>query len=253
MELYSSPYLKINKDKNLLIQEWTGEQLTPEKFQEELQSFLQIALAEKPKGTLWLHENFHLDIPPKLYGWLENEITQKVYESGMRKIAYTVSPDVKSHISVINSFGHVQSVVNPMFYMEKNEALSYLNSEEEVKNLLSPPLDYVTRLEEERDTASVKIKMHINDLPKVLSALETIEFEKEVLASQYSNFENLTLREKEVMRCISLGYTNQQIADQLFISLHTVKNHRKRIIAKLEISSALEFHLYARAFRLIHF
>jgi DNA-binding CsgD family transcriptional regulator len=42
----------------------------------------------------------------------------------------------------------------------------------------------------------------------------------------------LTLREIEVLGLIMLGYTNQQIAEKLFISYETVRSHRKNILEK---------------------
>ena len=48
--------------------------------------------------------------------------------------------------------------------------------------------------------------------------------------------EELTAREREVLQLIAKGYENQRIADELFISLKTVKTHVSNILAKLEVS-----------------
>jgi DNA-binding NarL/FixJ family response regulator len=42
----------------------------------------------------------------------------------------------------------------------------------------------------------------------------------------------LTKRELEVLNCIGKGLTNQEIADELFISIKTVANHRASLITK---------------------
>jgi DNA-binding NarL/FixJ family response regulator len=44
----------------------------------------------------------------------------------------------------------------------------------------------------------------------------------------------LTRREKEVLQLITEEFTNQEIADKLFISLHTVDNHRSSLLQKLD-------------------
>lgn len=44
----------------------------------------------------------------------------------------------------------------------------------------------------------------------------------------------LTRREKEVLQLITQEFTNQEIADKLFISLHTVDNHRSSLLQKLD-------------------
>jgi len=49
--------------------------------------------------------------------------------------------------------------------------------------------------------------------------------------------EDLTQREKEILTCIVKGLNNQEIADQLFISLPTVKTHRSNILAKCDVKN----------------
>lgn len=51
---------------------------------------------------------------------------------------------------------------------------------------------------------------------------------------------SLTARELQVMQLIAEGVSNQAIAEQLFISPHTVRNHVQRIITKLGVHSKLE-------------
>lgn len=57
---------------------------------------------------------------------------------------------------------------------------------------------------------------------------------------------NLSGREKEVLVLIADGYSNQEIADQLFISLHTVKTHARKINAKLGAKSRTQAIVKAR-------
>jgi len=57
--------------------------------------------------------------------------------------------------------------------------------------------------------------------------------------------ETLSLREKTIVRLISMGLTNRQIADELFLSAHTVITHRKNISSKLGIKSISGLTVYA--------
>lgn len=57
----------------------------------------------------------------------------------------------------------------------------------------------------------------------------------------------LTEREQEVLALIANSATNQQIADQLTISLKTVKTHVSNILNKLQLQSRYEAALYYRA------
>lgn len=49
----------------------------------------------------------------------------------------------------------------------------------------------------------------------------------------------LTQREKEILKLIVEEYTNQEIAEKLFISLRTVENHRFSLLHKLEVKNAI--------------
>ena len=55
----------------------------------------------------------------------------------------------------------------------------------------------------------------------------------------------LTKREQEVVGLVTSGFSNREIADQLDLSEHTVKNYMFDIFEKLGISSRVELVLYA--------
>lgn len=55
----------------------------------------------------------------------------------------------------------------------------------------------------------------------------------------------LSEREKNIVRHIALGYTNKEIGEKLFISIHTVIAHRKNITQKLEIKTVSGLTVYA--------
>jgi two-component system response regulator NreC len=55
----------------------------------------------------------------------------------------------------------------------------------------------------------------------------------------------LSDREREVLRLLALGHTNQEIAAQLFISVRTAETHRAHIMQKLRLTSRAELVRYA--------
>ncbi|HET8811664.1 MAG TPA: response regulator transcription factor [Gaiella sp.] len=55
----------------------------------------------------------------------------------------------------------------------------------------------------------------------------------------------LSDREREVLRLLALGHTNQEIANVLFISVRTAETHRAHIMQKLRLSSRAELVRYA--------
>ena len=57
--------------------------------------------------------------------------------------------------------------------------------------------------------------------------------------------EDLTNREMEILLLIAEGKSNQEIADQLFIALKTVKVHVSNILSKLEVQDRTQAVIYA--------
>ncbi len=55
----------------------------------------------------------------------------------------------------------------------------------------------------------------------------------------------LSDRERDVLRLLALGHTNQEIAKMLFISVRTAETHRARIMQKLRLQTRAELVRYA--------
>ena len=55
----------------------------------------------------------------------------------------------------------------------------------------------------------------------------------------------LTAREIIILAMMATGATNEQIADELCVSLHTIKNHRHNIFKKINAPNRLQAVLWA--------
>ena len=63
--------------------------------------------------------------------------------------------------------------------------------------------------------------------------------------------DDLSQREREIIRCVVRGLSNKEIAEELFISVHTVITHRRNIARKLEIHSPTLLTVYAIVNKLV--
>jgi two-component system, NarL family, response regulator NreC len=63
--------------------------------------------------------------------------------------------------------------------------------------------------------------------------------------------DGLSQREVDVLRMIALGYTNAEIAEQLYLSVRTVETHRAHIQQKLSLGTRAELVRYALDHRLV--
>ena len=61
----------------------------------------------------------------------------------------------------------------------------------------------------------------------------------------------LTTRELEVLKLVAKGMSNREVADALYISENTVKNHVRNILEKLHLHSRMEAVMYAVRKRLL--
>lgn len=88
--------------------------------------------------------------------------------------------------------------------------------------------------------------LHYNDgQSKIISCLEALKDELIKKNKNEKLSEPISAREKNILKHIALGLTNKEIADQLFISIHTVVTHRKNITHKLGIKSVSGLTVYA--------
>ena len=94
--------------------------------------------------------------------------------------------------------------------------------------------------------ASFSIFDDLEALANKINLLQNIEPEEEE-----DSQENLSQREKEIVICVVKGMTNKEIAEKLFLSIHTVITHRRNISKKLQIHSAAGLTIYAIVNKLV--
>jgi len=90
-----------------------------------------------------------------------------------------------------------------------------------------------------RQAAEGEATLHPRVASRVIKQFRTGE------PSQSSPFTDLTDRELEVLTLIARGYTNQKIAEELVISIGTVKGHVSNILSKLHLADRTQAAVYA--------
>lgn len=77
----------------------------------------------------------------------------------------------------------------------------------------------------------------------LIDSSDVNNIKRENLKGSYSLTEKLNVitdAELKVLKLLALGKSSKQIADTLKISTHTVNNHRKNMLAKLQCASSSE-------------
>ena len=102
------------------------------------------------------------------------------------------------------------------------------------------------KVQEENNTIQIELKKYILQATELESKLKESNSKTqnksttEKRVSEISESYNLTARETDILLHISLGKNNQQIADELFISINTVKYHTRNMYEKLDIKKRSE-------------
>lgn len=108
-------------------------------------------------------------------------------------------------------------------------------------------------VEEVAESVRAVMQGHTLISPSMASKLltEFVNLEKRVNEKIRFASPSLTARELEVLKLVAKGGSNREIADTLFISENTVKNHVRNILEKLHMHSRMEAVMYAVRERLL--
>jgi DNA-binding NarL/FixJ family response regulator len=112
---------------------------------------------------------------------------------------------------------------------------------------------YVTKTIEPEALADAIRRVHAGDAvfsPR-LAGFVLDAFASDVAAPGDPELDQLTAREREVLRLIARGYAYKQVARRLNISIKTVETHVSAVLRKLQLSSRYELTRWASDRRLI--
>ena len=247
-KIYTGKFLEIcYEEKNsLFIQEWI---LPPTKddFKFEMLAYTKLYKKHKPIHTLWLQQNFSLNIDNQTKNWIEKNVNEPCLSFGNKKCAFVVSKDVLIHVSVMNSFDKIESCIIPRHFASEKEARKWLKNDDTLKIKKEQRISY----EGIDENGNVIIKIPTNDIKNTFKNIhQSIEQELFVEKNEHK-LNALTKREKEIFKLISNGYSSKDIALKLYIETSTVSTHRKKIIKKLNIESSIDWFLIAKAFNFL--
>lgn len=102
-----------------------------------------------------------------------------------------------------------------------------------------------------RPTHIVTIAIPLDKMQYICQKADKIVYEREFIKLNEKKFNSLGKREIEVLKEVALGKSSVEISKDLFLSVETVKSHRKSIKKKLNIQSPYEYMVYANSYNLV--
>lgn len=133
---------------------------------------------------------------------------------------------------------------------KKPTAVGYIQRIKPMGSNTFLPLYTVTKHSSQSDDL-ISIVVPVNKLTTVSNKMVRALEETLYTRHNYHKFAALTNREQEIITLLALGYQNNEIGEQLFISKATVEQHRKNLKRKLEIKRFVDLIRFAQAFDLI--
>lgn len=121
---------------------------------------------------------------------------------------------------------------------------SFLDDEKVYPAIEAGASSYILKTSSAKEIADAIRSTHEGDnviVPEVTDKM----LARDAKESQHYLHDDLTGRELEVLLLIAKGYSNQEIADELFITLKTVKTHVSNILSKLEVVDRTQATIYA--------
>tara|TARA_R110000772_G_scaffold202935_1_gene313185 strand:+ start:267 stop:1055 length:789 start_codon:yes stop_codon:yes gene_type:complete len=248
MIIYTGPHLVLTyeQDTNRFINSWKSSPTTVEVFKNEMLEYHSALERLNPTQIIWLQQNYTFSIDAETKLWVEEKIMIPRFKAGcisqsidgFHHIAFVVGRDVLAHIKVMSVFeGKSRNVFKPKHFATEKDARNWLDRE-----ILDIVDDGETRKQEITfkgiDTdgkAIIEIKKSASEIGRTIKSLKTILEENDFIKNNIEKYSSLSKREKETLKFVVKGYTNEQISEQMSISSNTVRTHRNRIWKKLDI------------------
>lgn len=120
---------------------------------------------------------------------------------------------------------------------------SFIDDEKVYPALEAGAMSYILKTSNAKEIAEA-IRSTYNG-QSILEPEVTGKLMTKVRSNKESLHEQLTDREMEILLLMANGSTNQEIADELFISIKTVKVHVSNILAKLDVQDRTQAVIYA--------
>lgn len=258
MQIYQGPHLSITHEKKhkRLVQFWTHSPQNIEAFKSEMLAYISLFKKHKPQQVMWLQENMTVFIDDDAKAWIEEYINIPAFEenclildeANYHPVAFVVGKDVLTHLEVVGVFnGETKSCILPKHFASEIEARDWLNKLPTESK--APLISEVTlKGTDENGNTVIEIKSASSDIEQTLRTIKDIVRENEFMKSNFNLYVLLTRREKEILKKYARGTTHQEIADEIHVSLHTVRTHWRNVKRKLAVNSNGEAFLFAKAF-----
>lgn len=170
------------------------------------------------------------------------EAIQKTHELTPDVVVMDISMPSMGGIEATHQILKVNSTAK-IVILSRHDNLSYARS-----LLEAGALGYVPKKAVSTELATAIRAVHAGDVflhPSIARAVTEDYIQLARTQNKTGAYQRLTEREKEILMLIAEGYSSHQIADELYLTVKTVLNHRRNIMEKLGVDNPAQLIKYA--------
>lgn len=240
--LFKNEFVSIeyNEAEDLLYNTW-GKCQSAEGYISTIKEYKAIFEKILPRRILWSEIDFDFVIPPDLQDWTYYFLDKPASDLNIDfQLGHILSNELLTSLPIIEMFPEGRTYYHPRFFVHEKQALDWIINQ----SLTSNDLRLSINKQEENKRAQIILDVNLDNLPEYLMEFQKLLKSRHFLAENRRKYELLSIREKEILKLVTHNYSNKEMADQLFLSIETVKTHRKNIHRKLQCKSISELMSY---------
>lgn len=175
------------------------------------------------------HMDYENDV---IFGYVERLLNNEIDEN------FAIEEFSVNHQSMTEKLKEIKDIFIYHYKQKDNARLSAA-----LFDIIICERDMMAHFDVENNLFVPTVRTLENNLRSILSK-ETVEA-GDIAESENTQLSALSKRERDIIRTIAQGKANKEIADELFISVHTVATHRRNICSKLGIHSSAGLTIFA--------
>ncbi len=237
--LYADQIITIGHHPNIntLQGSWNKVENT-EQYLSGMTHFKEVYYKTKPKNTFWDNRDFNFQLNEGLQTWTNSFFYNQVTKDGFNgKVGVLMGDEIQSSISIDNLFNNGSYELKLRFFKDEQIALDWFS-----KPFLKSESHHLPEISftETPGKIQCQFEMASEEFHDYFLLIKQLFKNRNFSIQNAEKFYSLTGREREILKLVIQGSTNFEIADSLFVSIETVKTHRKKIMAKLAFRNVYE-------------
>jgi len=200
---------------------------------------------------MWLLKNITFKPSDVTKKWVDENISKPIFKAGFiaknqdgfDQVAFVVGQDVLAYLDTMAIFkGNSSSDFKPKYFATETDARNWLNEKFNIIDIKEQNQNLAITFKGIDDNGEVvfELREQATNFDGTINLFKTILEQNLFVKNNVEKYSSLTPREKETLKFIIRGYTNQQISEKMHVSSHTIRTHRNRIWKKLDVKQISE-------------